>query len=255
MQAVILCGGKGTRLREETVNVPKPLVKIGDMPVLWHIMKIYEAYGVREFVLCLGYKGEIIKDYFLNMQEYANNFTVEYLDVGKRVYHHGSDVVSWKITFVDTGQETGTGGRLLRAAEFVRGQRFFATYGDGVCDVNLNRLLEFHLEQKKAATLTAVHPQSPFGLLEAVEGTVKSFREKPPVEGLVNGGFFIFERAVFDYLDDHSMLEDEPFVRLVKDGQLGVFEHRGFWMGMDTYKHFEELNGMWMRGKAPWKVW
>lgn len=255
MQAVILCGGKGTRLREETVNVPKPLVKIADMPILWHIMKIYETHGVKEFVLCLGYKGEIIKDYFLNMQEYANNFTVEYLEGGKRVYHHGSNMVDWKITFVDTGQDTGTGGRILRAAEFVRGDRFFATYGDGVCDVNLSRLLEFHLKQKKVATLTAVHPQSPFGLLEAGEGTVKSFREKPPMEGLVNGGFFIFERDVFNYLDDSSMLEDEPFKKLVAHGQLGVFEHRGFWMGMDTYKHFEELNGMWIRGTAPWKVW
>ncbi len=256
MQAVILCGGKGTRLREETVNVPKPLVKIVDMPILWHIMKIFDAYGVREFVLCLGYKGEVIKDYFLNLQEYASNFTIEYNERGKRIFYRDDNIINWKMTFVDTGRDTNTGGRLWRAAGFIEGPRFFATYEDGVSGVNLQQLLAFHLEQNRIATLTAVHPPSPFGLLEAENGVARSFKEKPPIEGLVNGGFFVFERVIFDYLDDDNcMLEEEPLRRLVDGGQLSVFEHKGFWMGMDTYKQFTQLNHIWDSGVAPWKVW
>ncbi|MEW5954390.1 MAG: glucose-1-phosphate cytidylyltransferase [Bacillota bacterium] len=255
MQAVILCGGKGTRLREETVNVPKPLVRIGEMPVLWHIMKAYETYGVREFVLCLGYKGELIKDYFLNIRNYAGSFTVEYNRTGRRITYHDTNITGWKITLLDTGRETNTGGRLLQAAGLIKDQRFFATYGDGVCNVNIKQLHEYHLKHKRVATLTAVRPPLPYGLLEADDGVVKNFREKPPVEGLVNGGFFVFDRKIFDYLDADCVLEEEPFRKLVNDGQLCVYEHRGFWMGMDTYKQYEELNRMWSSGNAPWKVW
>jgi len=255
LQAVILCGGKGTRLREETVNKPKPLVPIGRHPILWHIMKIYTAYGVNNFILCLGYKGNMIKDYFLSFPEHESNFTLDMNRRDKNIIFHNPAWEPWKITFVETGADTNTGGRLYRVKDFIEGQRFFLTYGDGISNVHLNQLLEFHLSKKKVATLTAVHPPSPFGLMNAQNGVAVGFKEKPLMEGLVNGGFFVFEREIFNYLSADCTLEKDSITSLVRDGQLGVYEHRGFWRGMDTYKQVEELNKMWHESKAPWKVW
>lgn len=250
---VILCGGAGTRLREETEHKPKPLVPIGGMPVLWHIMKHYGTYGYSRFVLCLGYKGHLIKEFFLDHAWRANDFTLDFR-TGNRTVYHDTPPDDWKITFVETGEGTPTGGRVARIRKHV-GDEFCVTYGDGLSNVDLGQLAEFHRRRGKIGTLTAIHPMSPFGIIEAKDGTAQSFKEKPSLEGLVNGGFFMFTERVFNYLSDDAVLEEEPVRQLCADGQLSVYEHRDFWMCMDTFKDVERLNRMWEEGNRPWMTW
>lgn len=251
---VILCGGMGTRLREETEFKPKPLVTIGDMPILWHIMKIYGRYGFREFILCLGYKGHLIKEFFLNYPWMANDVTLRLRD-HRRVVHEIRPPEDWQITFADTGLHTPTGGRVARIRRYVKSEDFCVTYGDGLANVDLDRLVAFHRAKKKIATLTAVHPMSPFGVIESEDGLARSFKEKPRLQGLINGGFFVFHRKIFDYLTEDSVLEEEPLRTLAGRGQLAVYEHKDFWMCMDTFKDVERLNRMWAEGRRPWVVW
>lgn len=259
MQVVILCGGKGTRLREETELRPKPMVYIGDRPILWHIMKLYAHYGHNEFILCLGYKGEVIKNYFLNYQALTSDFT---LAIGRSfgpVFHNSPPEEGWTVTLADTGLESQTGARVSRIRKYIRGDRFMLTYGDGLSDLDINKLIQFHLSHGKIGTVTGVRPPSRFGELGVdANGRVYEFNEKPQATaGLINGGFFVFERAIFDYLsDDESLvLEREPLQKLARDGQMVSYEHTGFWQPMDTYREYEYLNHLWATGKAPWKVW
>lgn len=251
---VILCGGMGTRLREETEFKPKPLVAIGDMPILWHIMKGYAHHGFREFILCLGYKGHLIKEFFLNYPWMANDVTLHLKD-HRQVVHPARPAEDWRITLADTGQATPTGGRLSRIRKYIRSDDFCVTYGDGLSNVDVRKLVAFHKAGKKTATLTAVQPMSPFGIIESRNGVARSFKEKPRLEGFINGGFFVFNRRIFDSLADDSVLEEKPLRTLAAGGQLAVYEHRDFWMCMDTFKDVERLNRMWAEGQRPWVVW
>lgn len=257
MKVVILAGGLGTRLREETEFRPKPMIYIGEKPILWHIMKNYSSYGFKEFVLCLGYKGEIIREYFFN---YDLNHSNVMLELGtKKVLKIDSDhnEEDWKIWMVDTGQETLTGGRLRRVQKYVSDDIFMTTYGDGVANINIQKLLEFHHAQGKLATVTAVRPSSRFGEL-AIEGNrVKSFQEKPQVHsGWINGGFFVFNKEVFDIISgDQESLEQGLLEKLTEKNELAVFLHDGFWQCMDTYREMQLLNELWKSNKAPWKTW
>lgn len=259
MKVVILCGGKGTRLHEETEFKPKPLVRIGGMPILWHIMKLYSTYGHKDFVLCLGYKGEMIKDYFLNFEEMANDFTLNLRSKENRIVHHeDKNLDDWKITFVDTGLETQTGGRIKRIERHIGDDEdFLLTYGDGLSNVDLNELYRFHKAKGCILTMTGVHPMSPYGLIEYQDGIASSFKEKPRLEDIVSGGFFVCQRKLFSFLspDENCIFEEEPMRNLADRGQLAVFEHNGFWYAMDTQKHVNELNAIWNAGKAPWKIW
>ncbi|MBN1595035.1 glucose-1-phosphate cytidylyltransferase [candidate division FCPU426 bacterium] len=255
VKVLILCGGAGTRLREETEYKPKPLVEIGGRPILWHIMRHYAVHGFTEFILALGYKGDRIKEYFLNYEWMGSDFTLR-LGAGKdRIITHGSRPENWKITFVDTGSKTPTGGRVWRARKYLTGDYFLATYGDGLSNVHLHDLVDFHCRQKKAATLTAVHPASAFGVIEADDGVVTSFKEKPRLAGMINGGFFVFDQRIFDYLDEQAVLEEAPLRRLAAEKQLAVFTHQDFWTCMDTFKDVERLNAMWERNERPWQTW
>ena len=256
-KVVILCGGKGTRLRNEVDILPKALVKIGDMPILWHIMKTYDYYGFKEFILCLGYKGEMIKQYFLTLDEMSNDFTLDLRSKQQKVIHlHNSSLEEWKISFINTGLETPTGGRVKKIEPFVDADLFMLTYGDGLSDVNILDLLQFHQEKGRIGTLTAVHPATSFGTVEVDKnGIAKSFKEKPVVEGLINGGFFIFDRRFFEFLTEDSILEEEPLKELAQQGELAVFIQDGFWQCMDTFKQAELLSKMWNEGKRPWAIW
>ncbi len=257
MKVAILCGGLGTRLREETEFRPKPMVEVGGRPILWHIMKIYAHYGFREFVLCLGYRGNIIKEYFLNYAAMNNDFTIALGSRSDIQYHGAHDEQDFRVTLVDTGQNTMTGGRVRRAARFVNNGPFLLTYGDGLSDVNVCRLLEFHRSHGKLATVTIVRPSSRFGIVQHDQAAkVTSFSEKPKVNDWINAGFFVFEPGVLDYLGgDECILEREPMERLAADGQLMAYQHEGFFFAMDTYREHEALNKMWDVGDAPWKVW
>lgn len=254
MKVVILCGGRGTRLAEETEFKPKPLVKIGDMPILWHIMKIYSYFGFSDFILCLGYKGEMLKEFFVNLSWMANDFTLE-LGSSKKTIIPLHAIEDWRITFADTGQDTNTGGRIKMIEKYIEEETFMATYGDGVSNIEMRRLLEFHKEKGKIATLTAIHPSSQFGIIEERNGIAESFKEKPMLQGLINGGFFVFNRKIFDYLSLDSVLEEEPLRELAKKKELAVYTHPGFWMCMDTFKQVQMLNNMWKEGNRPWKIW
>jgi glucose-1-phosphate cytidylyltransferase len=258
-KVVILCGGKGTRLHEETEFKPKPLVKIGGMPILWHIMKIYSAFGYKDFILCLGYKGEMIKDYFLSFEEMVNDFTLNLRSKEARiVYHENENLDDWKITFVDTGLETQTGGRIKRVEKFIGAdQDFFLTYGDGLSNINLDQLYQFHQSMGCTLTLTGVHPPSQFGVIKFERGVASSFKEKPRLEGVISGGFFVCNRKIFDYLtpDESCIFEEQPMRNLADQGQLAVFEHQDFWYAMDNQKHVNELNKIWDSGAVPWKQW
>jgi glucose-1-phosphate cytidylyltransferase len=255
-KVVILCGGTGTRLKEETEFRPKPLVEIGRKPILWHIMKIYAYYGHTSFVLCLGYKGSMIKEYFLNYECMNSDFTINLGNREKFVFHNSHEEGDWKVTLADTGLDTMTGGRIKRIEKYIDDDTFLATYGDGVGDLDINRLIQFHKEKGKIATLTGFHPFSRFGVIEMnSDSLVERFREKPQLDGMISGGFFVFNRKVFDYLDEDCVLEQEPLYRLAKDGELAVYQHKGFWKSMDTYRDFLELNRMWEEGNTPWKVW
>lgn len=257
MQVVILCGGRGTRMGAESEVLPKPMVPIGDRPILWHIMKRYAAFGHREFVLCLGYKGDVIRDYFLHYEARNNDVTVELGRTGSTTVHGEHEESGWSVTLAETGPETLTGARVARVRRYVRDATFLLTYGDGVCDVDLESLLRFHRSHGKIATVTAVHPPARFGELILDGGKVEQFSEKPQVgTGLINGGFFVFEPRVFDYLSDdpRCALEHEPMVRLTRDGELVAFEHRGFWQCMDTVRELTILRDLWASGEAPWRA-
>jgi glucose-1-phosphate cytidylyltransferase len=256
-QVVILCGGMGTRLREETEFRPKPLVEIGGKPILWHIMKIYSHFGFNDFVLCLGYKGHMIKEYFLNYRMMNSDFTLRLNSPDHPEFHSVNAHEPWSITFADTGAETMTGARVKRIEPFITGDDFMLTYGDGVADIDIGRLLEFHRGHGKIATVTGVRTQSRYGELSVQDGQVKRFSEKPQSEeGLISGGFFAFRRQIFDYLpdDDGCALERGPLESLAQQGQLMSYTHTGYWHCMDTYRDFIALNELW-RQDAPWKVW
>ena len=256
MKTVILCGGKGTRMREETEYKPKPLVEIGGMPILWHIMKTYSYYGFNDFVLCLGYKGNMIKDYFLNFEWFANDFTLHLGQGNGKVTTHAHFMENWNITFADTGEDTDTGGRVKKIEKYIEDDVFFLTYGDGLADINFSNLLSYHRSKNKIGTVTGARPQLRFGVLEVAEsGIAKSFAEKPLVNGLINGGFYVLNNEAFDYLTESSNLERDAMPKLAKEGELAVYEHRGFWQAMDTYKEVEEFNRQWKLNHRPWVIW
>lgn len=256
MKAVILAGGLGTRMREETEFKPKPMVEIGNMPVLLHLMKILAAQGIAEFIVCVGYRGDYIRDYFLNFQSRFSDFTVSTRHENGVVFHPKGDIPNWKVTIAETGALTPTGGRLKLIERYVEGQRFFATYGDGLADVSLAKLLASHNDSGKLATLTTTQPRSRYGVLTRdSDGGVTSFLEKPAGSELVNMGYFVFEAGVFDYLREDSTLETEPLQRLVLDGQLNSFKHDGFFQPMDTQREVDELRNLWDANLAPWKLW
>jgi len=253
MKVAILAGGLGTRLREETEYRPKPMVEIGGRPILWHIMKIYAAYGFADFVICLGYKGSVIRDYFLNYELRNRDFTVT-LGTGEVQIHDGHDEQGWRVTMADTGEQTMTGGRLRRARRYLGDGTFMATYGDGVANVDLRALLDFHRRQGKLATVTAVRPSSRFGEIGIRDGLATAFQEKPQVhEGWINGGFFVFEPPVLELIGgDDDSLEDGLVAKLARRRELAVYQHDGFWQCMDTYREMELLNRLWQAGEAPW---
>ena len=252
---VILCGGQGTRLREETEFRPKPMVEIGERPILWHIMSIYAAAGLSNFVLALGYKGELIKEYFLNFHPHTSDLTV-HLGTGQ-VNYHSNAAPDWHVTLVDTGLNTQTGGRVRRLKPWLDGKPFMLTYGDGVGNVDLKALWEFHKNHGKLATVTAVRPPSRFGNLTCENSRVQAFKEKPQTDaGWINGGFFVLEPSIFEYIAGDSMpLEIDPLHQLAADGQLMAYRHEGFWAPMDTLREKHLLQELWDSGSAPWKVW
>lgn len=251
---VLLAGGRGTRLREETVTRPKPMVEVGGRPILWHIMKTYDHYGMTRFIVPVGYKGELIKDYFLSYAARQADFTVN-TSSGDLARHHGPGD-DWQVTVVDTGLDTMTGGRIRRLAPFLTG-RFMLTYGDGLADVTIDRLLAFHAAHGCLATVTAVRPPARFGALSIDGDRVVEFSEKRQADsGWINGGYFVFERGVLDYLTgDDCVLEREPLERIARDDQLRAYRHEGFWEPMDTQRDLESLSRQWADGSAPWKVW
>jgi glucose-1-phosphate cytidylyltransferase len=258
MKVVILCGGKGTRLREETEYRPKPMVSIGSRPILWHIMKTYANYGYKDFVLCLGYKGNMIKEYFLNYEAMNNDFTINLGDHNNIKLYNNSHENDWNVTLVNTGEDAMTGARVKRVEKFIDGDTFLLTYGDGVADINIGNLVKYHQSHVKIGTMTGVRPSSRFGELHIQNNRVMKFNEKPQsMEGLINGGYFVLNTGFFDYLhnDDECVLEKGPLEKLVKDGQLMVYQHLGFWQCMDTYREFELLNSLWKSNNAPWRVW
>lgn len=258
MQVVILCGGLGARLREETEFRPKPMVKIGQRPILWHIMKHYAYHDITDFILVLGYKGEVIKNYFFHYELMNNDVTLELGNPEVLEKHLRHDESGWRITLADTGEQTLKGGRLKRVEKYVKGDTFMLTYGDGVSNVHLGKLLEFHMEHGRLATVTGVNPTARFGELKLDCEEVKAFVEKPK-SGInyVNGGFFVFNKRVFDYVtDDESCdLEYGALEAIAKEGQLMVYKHDGFWSCMDTQRDVDYLNSLWARGEVPWKTW
>lgn len=256
LKTVILAGGFGTRLSEETVLKPKPMVEIGDSPILWHIMKIYSFFGFSDFIVCLGYKGYVIKEFFANYFLHQSNVTFDLAKNSMEV--HNSHVEPWRVTLEDTGLNTLTGGRVKRIAKYVQNETFMLTYGDGVGDVDISSLLEFHKRQGKLATVTAVQPSGRFGALAInSDDIVNNFAEKPQGDGTwINGGFFVMEPEVLDYIEgDSTILERSPLERLASDGQLAAYKHSGFWRPMDTLRDKLELEKLWNSGKAPWKLW
>lgn len=258
IKVVILCGGRGTRLREETEIRPKPLVEIGNRPILWHIMKIYSHYGFNDFILCLGYKGDLIKDYFLNYEAMNNDFTINLGNRNNISFHNSHLEKDWNVTLVYTGAQSLTGARIKKIEEYIDGETFMVTYGDGVCDINIIKLFESHKENKVIGTLTGVHPSSRFGELLVKKNNVVEFNEKPLVsQGFINGGFFVFNKEFFRYLsnDENCTLEHEPLGNLASDGELSVYKHSGFWQCMDTQREVDLLNELWKHGNAPWKIW
>ena len=257
---VILCGGMGTRIREASDKLPKPLIDIGGRPILWHIMKLYGSYGFRRFVLALGYKGEEIRRFFRDYGVLSRDFTIELARDTTPSWHRDGDVDDWEVTLVETGLTSGTGARLAKVAAHLDQPYFALTYGDGIGAVDVGAQFRQHVESGLLGTVTGVHPTSRYGEMRVHGDTVVEFSEKPKLgEGWVSGGFFSFRREMVDqYVPDDEvelMLEGAPLQRLAADGQLGVYSHEGFWMGMDTYRDWNELNGLWDRGKAAWKVW
>ena len=257
MKAVILAGGYGTRLSEETGVKPKPMVEIGDMPILWHIMKVYSAYGIDEFIICLGYKGYVIKEFFSTYSLHMSNVTFDLRKNKIKVHQNGTE--PWKVTLVDTGEKTMTAGRLKRVKKYIGDETFCLTYGDGVTDLNIKELIEFHRHQETLATLTAVQQPGRFGAfnLKQDQHKISTFSEKPQGDGAwINGGFFVLEPGVMDYIEgDSTVWEQEPMEKLAEDGMLSAYRHYGFWQPMDTLRDKNVLEELWQSGKAPWKVW
>ena len=255
MKAVILAGGFGTRLSEETLLRPKPMVEIGGKPMLWHIMKIYSHHGINDFVVCLGYRGYVVKEYFANYFLHTSNVTIDLRR--NHVQVHQSTSEDWRVTLVDTGDETETGGRLARVRQHVDGETFCFTYGDGLSDVDVAKVMPFHRAQGTCATLTAVQPPGRFGAIDFDGERIRAFHEKPRGDGgMINGGFFVLSPKVLDLIDsDDTAWENAPLVRLASMRQIMAFEHRGFWQAMDTLRDKNTLEELWESGKAPWKSW
>ena len=260
MKAVILAGGLGTRIAEETSVRPKPMVEIGGRPILWHILKLYSQHGINDFIICCGYKGYIIKEFFANYFLHTSDVTFDMTagSEGGRMIVHNSVAEPWRVTLVDTGDSTGTGGRLRRVAQYLKGEDAFCmTYGDGVSDVDITALVAFHKEHGKAVTLTSVQPVARFGALGLKNTQIYSFQEKPKDEGgWINGGFFVLSpKAIEAVTDDAEMFEREPIEKLVTEGEVHAFFHHGFWQAMDTLRDKQQLEELWSKGKAPWKTW
>ncbi len=256
MKAVILAGGLGTRLSEETSLRPKPMVNIGGRPILWHIMKIYSHHGINDFIICCGYKGYVIKEYFANYFLHMSDVTFDFANNAMHVHEKRAE--AWKVTLVDTGDKSMTGGRLRRVAPYLEGEEAFCfTYGDGVGDINISAAIDLHKKCRKKATLTATYPPGRFGALDIVGKQVKSFQEKPKGDGgTINGGFFVLSPDVIDYIEgDETIWEQEPLMRLAEEGELMAYEHTGFWQPMDTLRDKQLLERLWENGKAPWKIW
>jgi glucose-1-phosphate cytidylyltransferase len=257
VKVVMLCGGLGTRLREETEYRPKPMVEIGGRPILWHIMKLYAQSGFTDFVFCLGYRGNMIKEYFLNYEAMNNDFTICLGQQSQIRYNAVHEEQGFQVTLAETGLATMTGGRLKRVEKYIDSDTFMLTYGDGLANIDMRKLLDFHRNHGKLATVTAVLPPSRYGILQiGTAGQVDRFLEKPRTESFASAGFFVFQREVFDYLgDDNCTLEHEPLERLAADGQLVAYQHNGFFYAMDTYREYQFLNDLWANNQAPWKVW
>lgn len=254
MKAVILAGGRGSRISEETSIKPKPMIEIGEKPILWHIMKFYSAHGINDFVICCGYLGYVIKEYFANYFVHTSDVTYDLANNQVEVHHQTTE--PWRVTLVDTGLDSMTGGRLKRVRQYLDDEDFCFTYGDGLADVNLTELIEFHKKSGKIATVTAVQPPGRFGALILDDNAVKGFREKPEDGGWINGGFFVLKPQVIDYIeDDNTIWEREPMERLVQDNQMNAFLHYGFFQPMDTLREKIYLESLWEKGTAPWKVW
>jgi glucose-1-phosphate cytidylyltransferase len=256
MKAVILAGGFGTRISEETHLKPKPMIEIGGKPVLWHILKLYSAYGINEFIICCGYKGYMIKEYFANYFLHMSDVTFDMRNNKMEVHQQNAE--PWQVTLVGTGENTMTGGRLLRVADYIRSEEAFCfTYGDGLSDVDINATIAFHRQHGKMATLTATFPPGRFGALEVTKGRVMNFKEKPRGDGaMINGGFFVLSSKVLSYLgDDSTIWEEKPLRRLTADGELMAWRHEGFWQSLDTLRDKQLLEEMWATGSAPWKKW
>lgn len=255
MKAIILAGGYGTRISEETHLKPKPMVEIGGKPIIWHILKSYYAHGINEFIVLLGYKGYVIKEYFANYFLHMSDVTFDMC--GNQIEYHHNHCEPWKITLVDTGLDTMTGGRLKRIKDYLNDDDFCFTYGDGLSDVNIRALISFHQESKALATMTAVQPPGRYGVLEIDKYSVKQFKEKPEGNGIwINGGFFVLSPKVIDYIkDDSTIWENEPLEKLAADRQLNAFKHEGFWHAMDTLRDKTKLEELWKSGNAPWKIW
>lgn len=255
MKVVILAGGLGTRISEESHLKPKPMIEIGDQPILWHIMKIYSAYGYNDFVICLGYKAYLIKEYFADYFLHTSDVTFDLADNTMTVHNNFSE--PWKVTLVDTGMNTMTGGRIKRVQKYLDGEPFMLTYGDGVADIDIATLEKFHQSHGKIATMTAIRPEGRFGMMDIENGQINSFREKSQNDaGLINGGFMVLQPEIMDYLDgDQSVFEQEPLETLANAGQLMAFMHEGFWQCLDTQRDKRNLEQLWEGGKAPWKVW
>ena len=258
MKAVLLAGGFGTRISEESHLRPKPMIEIGGMPILWHVMKYYSSFGFNEFVICAGYKQGVIKEWFADYYINHSDVTFDFTKSNKeKIIVHNTETEPWRVTIVDTGLNTMTGGRIKRIGQYVGNEPFFLTYGDGVANVDIAKELEFHKAHGKLATMTAVHPDSRFGVLEIEKNQVQAFREKSEADaGWINGGFMILDPKVLDYIEgDSTVFEKAPLETLVKEGELMAFRHRGFWQCMDTMRDKEKLEGLWTSKKAPWKRW
>ena len=256
MKAVILAGGMGTRLREETEFRPKPMIEIGGRPILWHIMKYLSSFGINDFIICIGYKGDYIKEYFTNYQTLSHDVTVKLGQISGITRHDVGALENWTVTLADTGLTTMTGGRLKKVEKYLNGETFLCTYGDGLANIDIYQLVQFHESHGRVASVTAVRPTSRFGAMDiSGDSTVRNFSEKPKSDAWVNGGYFIFENDVFNYLSDDSVLEKTPLEKLAQSSQLKAYKHEGFWQPMDTYRETQELNELWIQDQAPWKVW
>jgi glucose-1-phosphate cytidylyltransferase len=259
MKTVLLCGGFGTRIRDVAEDIPKPMIPIGNLPILWHIMKYYSCFGHKDFVLCLGYKSEVIKDFFLNYKTRVSDFTFSLDNTNKIKFYNELKNEDWTITFAETGLKTMTGGRVSKIKKYIENdETFMLTYGDGLGDIDLKKLLEFHKSHGKIMTITGVNPPGRFGELEMTDNKITAFNEKPQTEGsFISGGFFVCNKKIFDYLEgnENLVLEKEPMINLVKDEQMMIYKHTGFWHPMDTSREYKLLNELYNKNNAPWKIW